>query len=630
MGCCFKKGKVGDVKPDKVSHYPDAKSKNNNQKRQQSAPGRTNNFNSTAKANSNNGINSKNSNNNRSFIKNNQVTVDPGTSTKEIALNKSFDKETEEWFKLIHNLNSNEKLKTHATSRRRNEFANVDSLAEYLSKGPGKSDVEKAWLAFVWITDNIVYDGEGLKRNKPGKNDAESVLSSGKAVCEGYSDLYQQILSRMNIDCRKIGGYSKSFGYEIGSKLTKEDHAWNTVKIGNKLQYVEPTWGAGFLDKDYRFNKRFQPYHFFTPSNVFLEKHFSEPNQLQAKKITLTEFENLQMNELEFHFLGLKCKTFDTCKINPPTNPFLIEYESKQDVVFTTRLIEERGKELKNMVVAQSDFESSSKKYRHCFIVQIPEKKKKYKLEIYGKLKTASEASSAVYPLLTSYAIVREKDEELTQLPKYNLTFDQGVKLLSHQSKLIRFEANPLVLRFLVPNTAQTQFELNDEKGNRLENSILQHCDPANLDNTLVNVSLPIQNRTFFLNMFAKSIKDESNNLKLTGTFHLTRTRSDSSDSIKFAHVFNNGISKLHIYSPLNSSLKANVTYDFKYFVKDALKVALVDSKKNWLHLDKQTESKLTVWKLTKSIAITGELLVFAQYDANSSYLTICKYSIAN
>ena len=106
---------------------------------------------------------------------------------QQIQQNKFYDEKSEinEWKALIQKLESNTDLKSYALARKRRDFSSLMHLIEYLKAYNAKSDIEKAYLIYVWITDNIEYDGIGFRDGNLGDNDPESVFRRGKCVCEG-------------------------------------------------------------------------------------------------------------------------------------------------------------------------------------------------------------------------------------------------------------------------------------------------------------------------------------------------------------------------------------------------------------------------------------------------------------
>ena len=56
---------------------------------------------------------------------------------------------------------------------------------------PCKTDVERARAVIRWIGENVQYDGHFLKTGERGDQSAEAVILSGRAVCEGYSNVFK-------------------------------------------------------------------------------------------------------------------------------------------------------------------------------------------------------------------------------------------------------------------------------------------------------------------------------------------------------------------------------------------------------------------------------------------------------
>jgi len=89
------------------------------------------------------------------------------------------------WKTLIKYLKGREDLKRYALSKTSSDFNNLDELVEFLKKSPAKSEIEKCWIIFVWITEHIRYDDESYERGKCDYNEPEDVLWQGRCTCEG-------------------------------------------------------------------------------------------------------------------------------------------------------------------------------------------------------------------------------------------------------------------------------------------------------------------------------------------------------------------------------------------------------------------------------------------------------------
>lgn len=158
-----------------------------------------------------------------------------------------------------------------------------------------KSDYNKAKAAFAWIAKNVEYKTKGinkiqrirfsytseedLKQQKEQfrRDLAQKTIRSKKALCEGYSTLYQEVCTMLNIDCVIIPGTAKRFVSEIGNNNLPSNHAWNAVKINGNWQLVDITWAAGSVDySKMQFMREFTPGYFACNPKEFAMKHFPD------------------------------------------------------------------------------------------------------------------------------------------------------------------------------------------------------------------------------------------------------------------------------------------------------------------------------------------------------------------
>jgi tetratricopeptide (TPR) repeat protein len=162
----------------------------------------------------------------------------------------------------------------------------VESLAEYLVR-PAKNDLEKTRAIFRWMTDRIAYNAEGFFKKELGDNSPAAVLKSRKAVCQGYSELFEAIGKKAGLDVVLVTGDAKS-PFAAGG-----GHAWNAVKIDDKYRLLDSTWGAGYVDgKEQKFIKEFKEYYFLVPAESLIFSHMPrDPKwQLLDKPVTGEEF----------------------------------------------------------------------------------------------------------------------------------------------------------------------------------------------------------------------------------------------------------------------------------------------------------------------------------------------------
>ncbi|AMM50339.1 hypothetical protein TH61_02910 [Rufibacter sp. DG15C] len=104
---------------------------------------------------------------------------------------------------------------------------------------------ERTRAAFVWLTENIVYDIQALYLTPPiGKNKylVEQTLKTKKAVCEGYAEVFQTLCNRMGIKAYMVTGYTA-----VNNQISSQAHAWCAAQLNGKWFLFDPTWGAGYV-----------------------------------------------------------------------------------------------------------------------------------------------------------------------------------------------------------------------------------------------------------------------------------------------------------------------------------------------------------------------------------------------
>jgi len=165
----------------------------------------------------------------------------------------------------------------------------VDSLTY-----PFKSDMDKVRAIFVWIATNIEYNFVAFQNNIELVQNVNEVLVSGKALCYGYSLVFQEFCKQADIKCQIIEGYAKGLGYRKGDKFEKPNHAWNAVKLEDEWYLMDVTWASG-VPRQLNSGERIIDLEtfFMTDPKEFIKKHLPEDPtwQLLSPKQTLEEFE---------------------------------------------------------------------------------------------------------------------------------------------------------------------------------------------------------------------------------------------------------------------------------------------------------------------------------------------------
>jgi hypothetical protein len=133
------------------------------------------------------------------------------------------------------------------------ELAAVTEIARLSDewKLSSKSDIQKIRVVHDSIISSISYDNYA----SAASHTPYGLLSTGLAVCDGYSDTFRIFMLLNGIECITVEGYTDS-----------TSHAWNQVKLDGKWYNIDLTWddpvGAGarlrynyFLKSDDYFSK---------------------------------------------------------------------------------------------------------------------------------------------------------------------------------------------------------------------------------------------------------------------------------------------------------------------------------------------------------------------------------------
>ncbi|KAF2340654.1 transglutaminase domain-containing protein [Flavobacterium tistrianum] len=190
-------------------------------------------------------------------------------------------------------------------------FDSTEKLADKIEKD-FDSDYDRARAIYSWIAFNIRYDynaylnpprtqgfsysSEAEKQRKIKQlndNLIQKAFKSKKAVCEGFTALYQHLATLMGIKCEIIRGDSKISVRDIGRKTTSSNHAWNMVLIDKKWRLLDVTWGQGYYDSSKgRMVNDFNPAYFDTDPDYFFAKHFPDSGSYLGNRLSKEDFLN--------------------------------------------------------------------------------------------------------------------------------------------------------------------------------------------------------------------------------------------------------------------------------------------------------------------------------------------------
>ncbi len=149
-------------------------------------------------------------------------------------------------------------------------------LAKALTQSDS-TDEDKIYSICQWISDNIKYDYRAVKKDKLSNFDPSTILKKKKAVCAGYSNLFDQMCAAIDIDCYVVSGHVKENGKLIDESLGS--HAWNVVKLDGYWYTVDVTWASGHIRSGFhlrKYQKDFDQKWLMMEPKYYLQSHLPE------------------------------------------------------------------------------------------------------------------------------------------------------------------------------------------------------------------------------------------------------------------------------------------------------------------------------------------------------------------
>lgn len=106
------------------------------------------------------------------------------------------------------------------------------------------------WCGMVWgavlpFSTELKFCGcAGCGSSRPPTEGTEGFKTKMSCCTSLFS------FSIAGIQCMKLSGYSKGYGYTIGQVFKGDSsHAWNAVYLEGRWHLLDSTWGSGTVDK---------------------------------------------------------------------------------------------------------------------------------------------------------------------------------------------------------------------------------------------------------------------------------------------------------------------------------------------------------------------------------------------
>ncbi len=187
----------------------------------------------------------------------------------------------------------------------------LESVARYLSEREPNQ-----WLRIKalhdYVADRIAYDVPAYLRGEIPPQDAATVFERRTAVCAGYANLLAALGAAAREEITVVSGDARN----EGNDLTGEAHAWNAARIEGGWVLLDPTWNAGWVNKD-SFNKEYKTHYLFPPPEIMGVSHFPRESAWQLREPPLTRgaFFRQPMLRASFFANGFRLVTPDRSQV---------------------------------------------------------------------------------------------------------------------------------------------------------------------------------------------------------------------------------------------------------------------------------------------------------------------------
>ena len=484
----------------------------------------------------------------------------------------------------------------------------VESLAAYLMI-PARDDEEKVRAIYRWITANIDYDVEsyfsGSYKMRSGSKD---VLNDKKAVCAGYSQLFESLCDAAGLESVRIDGHGKGYSYTPFSDTGRtSDHAWNAVKIDGRWRLVDSTWGAGHIDEVEEFVRQFDDYYFLTPPEEFIYTHLPDDSrwQLLERPLSKEEYKDLVYVKPPFFRSDMKILSHPEGVISTE-DQVKISLFVPGDVLIIAELLDENVNELPDRFtfIWREDDE---------YVIQTAfPGPGNYTLRIYSKFRE----DPGPYSWALDYGIEAGPGTmNMTGFPVTCEAFQEhGLEIESHPEGIIMAK-DRVNVSLSALGDVMIIAELLDVDSKELPDrfTFVQRED----DKYVVYVAFP-RPGSYTLGVYAKDKNDP-------GAYGWVLSYSiEAGGEYQAGFPVTYGtfhLHDVHLYSPIVGRLRSGVAQSFRLEVPGAEDVAVINDGR-WTHLDEEDGFFEGV-----AVPIGGEVWVSARFPGDDEYYRLLEYS---
>jgi len=507
-----------------------------------------------------------------------------------------------------------QRIDQHALGAPAEAESSLDSLALYLA-GPAKNDEERARSIYRWITANIEYDVEGSMAGARRGRTPEDVLEERKGVCSEYSALFRRLCELSDIEAVAIRGYGKGYGYSVGSKIPdSSNHAWNAVKIDGQWHLVDSTWGAGHLEPEVGFVKRFEEYYFLSPPEGFVWTHLPEdPSwQLLDDILSKDEFEGLVYAKPAFFENDMKivAPLGGTIDAEKGAN---VTLSAPEDVSAIAELLDERGRKLPRR------FTQVRRSSGDLIVRAACPGPGNYTLRIYSK-REGEDEDGEVYDWTLDYRIEAGlKAKAQTGFPVVWETFwDMGIDAKSHPDEGVIEAGSEFTVTFSAPEDVSLLARLLDDEGRELaeDRTIAQRED----DEYVVMASFP-KPSNYTLRIYVKRAGEAGG--EYDSAIEYAVVAETGRDDLTYPRTLGTfAEAGASLRRPLEGRLDAGTSHKFEILVPGAEEVAVINGG-TWTRFNDEGYIFCGEAVLSK-----GEAQVAARFPEDPSYSILLVYTV--
>ncbi|XP_025056609.1 kyphoscoliosis peptidase isoform X1 [Alligator sinensis] len=482
-----------------------------------------------------------------------------------------------------------------------------------------RTDLEKVRAVWMWICHHIEYDVVEYHNKSQRSSTPMDVLQTGKSICEGYAGLFEQMCRIAGIQCMKLSGYSKGYGYKTGQTFQGDsDHAWNAVYLDGRWHLLDSTWGSGSVDDSCRnFTFRYNEFYFLTHPALFINNHFPENSNWQLLKPTLTlkEFENNVWHKSNFYTVGMLCAHPDTPIIQTVNGKATISVESRSPALFMYKM--KGTKEHGLMTLKKNGMK----------LEVYPQMTGNHKLEVFAKPHKGSED---LYNCVLEYTLECNSVDKNICFPKDLhqpvgpswFTERQGFLRPSHPDPIIHTNDGRCSITFTLSKDLSVLASLHSDNSSLTEDVTRRYIMQIHRGTQIeFKIHLP-HSGNFVLKIYTKK-KADSGNYNYIFNYLISCPNTEVKWPV-FPQYYSKWAEDYELLEPLSGLLPANRNVHFKLKLHGIAKVFV--QCENTCPL---TLSKDGFWEGTFNTSGCTEVFVMVLENANHKFYShILKYEV--